>query len=217
VATERPPQDSAAAPDHDGVVVTDLTVRYQGTPEPAITGVACDVPPGTGLCVTGTEGAGKSTLVRALVGLVTPARGSVCIGGASPQSPDVRRQIGYGPERMPFPRGMRVIDAVRLVAAIRGTDDSPDAALERVGLPTGDRRVITTLELGEVRRISLACAIVGNPRVLILDDPWEFAETVEVVRAALAAQASVIVATPDAGGFPKLLGRTLVLADGAPA
>jgi ABC-type multidrug transport system ATPase subunit len=217
VATEPAPQDPAAAPAHAGVLVTGLTFRYQGTSEPAIIDISCDVPPGAGLCVTGPEGAGKTTLIRALVGLVPPGRGTVSMLGGSPELPAIRRQLGYGPERMPFPRGMRVRDAVRLVGAIRGTAEDPAVALERVGLPTGDRRVIATLELGEVRRVSLACAITGGPRVLVLDDPWEYPETVEVIRSARADGAAVVVGTPDPGGFPALLGATLNLVDGAAA
>jgi ABC-type multidrug transport system ATPase subunit len=217
VATERPPRDLALAPPHVGILATDLTVRYPGTAEAAITSISCDVAPGSGLCVTGNEGAGKTTLIRALVGLVRPGRGSVSVRGGSPQGPAVRKQIGYGPERMPFPRGMRVIDAVRLVGAIRGTDEDANLALQRVGLPADDRRLISVLELGEVRRLSLACAITGTPPVLVLDDPWEYSETMEVIRTALADGTAVVVGTPDPGGFPALLGRTLTLADGAPA
>jgi ABC-type multidrug transport system ATPase subunit len=217
VATELPPQDPAAAPPHDGVLVSDLTVRYQGTVEPAITGISCDVPPGRGLCVTGTEGAGKSTLIRAMVGLVRPGRGRVSMIGSSPQFATVRQQIGYGPERMPFPRAMRVIDAVRVVGAIRGRGQDAEQALERAGLPARDRRLVSSLGLEEVRRVSLACAITGAPRILVLDDPWEYPETVAVIRTALADGLAVVVGTPDPGGFPALLGTTLTLVDGAVA
>jgi ABC-type multidrug transport system ATPase subunit len=151
------------------------------------------------------------------VGLVPPVRGSVTVLGGSPRLPEVRRQVGYAPERLPFPRGMRVCDALRLIAAIRRTDASTGDALERVGLPPDDRRVIAGLDLGDVRRVSLACAILGSPRALILDDPWEFPETVEVIRGARAEGCAVLVATPDPGGFPNLLGATLNLDDGRPA
>lgn len=210
---DRPPAAAPGAAD-GGIVVTELTVRYQGTPEPAIQAISCRVAPGAGLCVAGPEGAGKSTLVRALVGLVAPVRGQVAVLGSSPRLPAVRRRIGYAPDRLPFPNGMRVRDAVRLVGAIRGTDESPDVALERVGLPAADHRVISSLALGDVRRVSLACAITGMPEVLILDDPWEYPETVQVIRDARAAGATVLVASPDPGGYPDLLGATLTLAEG---
>jgi ABC-type multidrug transport system ATPase subunit len=201
----------------DGLVVDDLTVRYQGTPDPAISGVSLAVAPGSGLCVTGDEGSGKTTLIRAVVGLVAPGRGSVVVRGGSPRLPEIRRQIGYGPERLPFPRGMRVIDAVRLVASIRGAaPGGVNEALTRAGLEAGDRRTITSLDLGDIRRTSLACAIVGRPPVLALDDPWEFEETVTVITEAMDDGATVIVASPDPGGFPQLLGRTLTLDPGVP-
>ncbi len=211
MATDDAGPGAAGSPAHAGIVVTNLAVRYQGTPEPAIGDVSLDVTPGHGVCITGGEGSGKTTLVRALVGLVAPIRGIVRVAGANPLAADVRRGIGYGPERMPFPRGLRVIDAVRLVAAVRGTDESPGAALERAGLRPDDRRLITRLELGDVRRASLACASVGNPDVLVLDDPWEYPETVEVIRTALGAGRVVVVATPDPGGFPDILGARLDL------
>jgi len=145
-----PPSETHPA----GIVATDLTVRYQGTPEPAIRDVSCEIAPGAGLCVTGGEGAGKSTLIRALVGLVPPVRGSVTVLGGSPRLPEVRRQVGYAPDRLPFPRGMRVCEALRLIAAIRRTDASTGDALERVGLPPDDRRVIAGLDLGDLDAIA---------------------------------------------------------------
>jgi len=191
---------------HDGVVVTDLAFRYQGTAEPAVVGVSFDVPPGTGLCIAGGDGSGKTTVLRALVGLVAPNRGTVRVAGSNPLTPAVRRQIGYAPARLPFPNGLTVIDAVRLVAALRGTTASAADALTRVGLPADDRRQLVRLDLGDVRRASLACAIVGDPDVLVLDDPWEFAETEALIREALAGGRTVVAASPDPGGLPALLG-----------
>lgn len=217
MATEASEQESVDPPEHDGVTVTELAFRYQGTAEPAISGITFDVSPGRGLCISGGEGSGKTTIIRALVGLVVPNRGHVRIGGKNPLDPAIRRYIGYAPERMPFPYGLRVVDAIRLVTAIRGTEAPGDDVLERVGLPAGDRRLITSLELGDIRRVSLACALVGDPAVLVLDDPWEFPETVAIITAALADRRTVIAASPDPGGLPALLGAHLELGDGAPS
>lgn len=214
--TDASAQEPVDPPEHDGIVVSDLAFRYQGTAEPAISDITFDVPPGHGLCISGGEGSGKTTIIRALVGLVTPNRGQVRVARMNPLDPAARRHIGYAPERMPFPYGLRVIDAVREVAAIRGVAAAADEVLERVGLPAGDRRLITSLELGDVRRASLACALVGDPPILVLDDPWEFPETVAVLTAALADGRTVVAASPDPGGLPALLGAHLDLGNGTP-
>lgn len=198
------------------IAVTDLEVRYQGGQEPALRGVTLAVPAGTGLVVTGPEGCGRTSLVRAVVGLVTPSAGAVeVLGGTPVTDPAVRRRVGYGPEKHPFPNVMRAGEAVRLVAAVRGV---PVAAvpevLDRVGFEASHDRRIDRLEVEDVRRLSLACAVIGDPEVLVLDDPWEFPETVEVLSAAAARGATILVATPDPGGFPALLGPVVTLEAG---
>ncbi len=199
---------------HDGIIVRQLTVRYQGTATPAITDITCDVAPGAGLCISGPEGSGKTTLIRALVGLVPPTQGSISVLGSSPRDPQLRRRIGYAPDRLPFPRGMRVIDALRIIGAIRGTDASIADTLTEVGLQPIDRRIIDGLELGDIRRVSLACAIHGSPELLILDDPWEYPETMDIIERARTAGTTIIIASPDPGGFPDLVGAHLILEAG---
>jgi ABC-type multidrug transport system ATPase subunit len=194
------------------LVARGLEVRYQGGPEPAVTGIDLTVPAGTGLVVGGDVGSGKTSVLRALAGLVAPAAGRVRVLGGSPLDPAVRRRIGWGPEKYPFPRGLRMAEAIRLTAASRGLPPGGhEAVLDRVGLRTGDDRPAERLEVEEVRRLSLACAVLGDPEVLILDDPWEFPETVELLRAAMGRGAAVVVASPDPGGFPALLGAELHL------
>jgi len=194
------------------ILVEDLEVRYQGGPEPALRGVSLTVPTGGGVVVTGPEGCGRTSLVRALVGLVRPSAGSVRVLGDDPALPALRRRIGYGPEKHPFPNVMRAAEAVALIAAIRGVD-APDvpAVLERVGFESPADRRIDRLEIEDVRRLSLACAVIGDPEVLVLDDPWEFPETVEVISAARSRGATIVISTPDPGGFPALVGPMVTL------
>lgn len=193
-----------------------MTVRYQGTPEPAVTGVSLAVGPGAGLVVTGAEGSGKTTVVRAVIGLVPHMDGSLEVLGGSPLDPAVRRRIGYCPEKRAFPGTMRVAEAVGLVACLRGVtgDGAVAAALGAAGLPGDDRRPIGRLEVEDVRRVSFACALAGDPDLLVLDDPWEFPETVEALRAARARGAGILLATPDPGGFPDVVGPVLTLPGG---
>lgn len=211
-----PDAPDAGARPPAAIAVTDLEVRYQGGPEPALRGVTLSVPAGSGLVVTGPEGCGRTSLVRAVVGLVTPAGGEVAVLGGTPVlDPAIRRRVGYGPEGHPFPNVMRAAEAVRLVAAVRGVPGAPvHEVLERVGFEAPPDRRIDRLEVEDVRRLSLACAVIGDPEVLVLDDPWEFPETVDVLSAAAARGATILLATPDPGGFPALLGPVVTLEAG---
>lgn len=190
---------------------------YQRGGEPAVTGVTFDLAQGEGLLITGDPGAGKTTLLRAVLGLVAAA-GEVSVLGGEPGDPAVTRRVGYGPQGRTFTEAHPPRALVRLTGRLRGTADpaATDEALERAGLPPG-RRGSRVLDIEELRRVALACAIVGEPDLLVLDDPWEFPQTVDEITRARGRGAVVIAATHDPGGLPELLGRTIRLADGAPA
>jgi 4-alpha-glucanotransferase len=89
------------------------------------------------------------------------------------------------------------------------------AAIEEAGVERPDQRV-EALEIEDVRRTSLACALIGAPDLLVLDDPWEFIETQLAVRRAMARGAAVLAASSDPGGLPALLGASIHLSEGAP-
>ena len=198
------------------IAVEGLEVVYQRGGEPAVVGLTFQVPPGGGLLLAGGEGAGKTTVLRAVLGLV-PFTGTVAVLDGRPGDDDVARRIGYGPQGRRFMEGHTARDVVRLVAALRTggrAHEGAEDALERAGLPPS-RRGVRVLDVEESRRVALACAVAGDPDVLVLDDPWEHPETVEAIRAARGRGAAVLAATHLAGGFPELLGATLELAPGA--
>lgn len=120
----------------------------------------------------GPNGAGKSTTIRALLGLIAPSAGTARILG---QTLDRRRtalaDVGYMPSEAAFWRGMRVGEAIRYSAALRGRACGAQAArlCERLCLDTGRR--IDALSLGNRKKVAIVCALQHRPRLCILDEP----------------------------------------------
>lgn len=186
----------------------EVTVRHSVGGEAAVSEVSLTLAPGEGLVVSGAAGSGKSSLLAAIAGLV-PFDGEILVHGAAAGTNAARARIGFGPAGWPYAERMRSGEVLRLVAELRG-DPAPEALAARVGLARLDGWA-TELEVEDARRLSLACAIAGDPDVLILDDPWEFPQTLDEIAAARARGAAVLVASPDPGGLTALLGRELAL------
>lgn len=193
-----------------------MEVRYQRGGAFAVQGVGFDLPPGSGLLITGDKGSGKSSVLRAVMGLAGPG-GDITVLGAPPGDPSTLRRIGWAPQSWPFAFGLKAREVVEMVAALGGYPaQEATRAMERAGVEHPDRRV-ESLEIEDVRRTSFACALIGEPDLLVLDDPWEFPETVAEIRAAMARGAGVLAASSDPGGLPGLLGASIHLSEGAPA
>lgn len=207
-----------AGPDHV-VRAEGLEVRYHGGPEPAVKGVSLALLAGEGLLVEGEPGSGKTSLLRGLLGLV-PARGDRRLFGVLPGDGRTPGRVGFGPQGLAFAAGLRPLEAVTLLARLRGAAAGRSAAaqeLERVGLSPSERRTGERLDLESGRRLSLAVAGVGEPGLLVLDDPWESPETADAVARARGRGAAVILASAEPGRLAELVDRRLRLVDGAPA
>ncbi|HET9771772.1 MAG TPA: ABC transporter ATP-binding protein [Acidimicrobiia bacterium] len=223
VARPEMPPLSSAPPAPALVSVSHLTKSY-GTRR-AVSDVSFELAPGvTGLL--GPNGAGKSTLVRCLSGLCGWDDGEVRIAGVDPawRARDARSRVGYMPERVSFPPEMRVDHYLRFAAEGKGLPRSTrrsavEGALERAGLLGVRSRIITNLSKGYRQRVGLAQALLGDPPVLILDEPSAGLDPLHVIeiRAVLSAYAegrAVLVSTHSLGETRRLCSRVLVLSQG---
>jgi len=121
----------------------------------------------------GPNGSGKTTTLRTLLGLVRPSAGEALIGGVRYGSlARPRRSVGALLEATGFHPGRRARDHLRILAAADGLPDRrADEVLDQVGLaPAGSRRV-RGFSLGMRQRLGLAAALLGDPAVLLLDEP----------------------------------------------
>lgn len=140
----------------------------------ALAGVSFEVPEGSVTALLGPNGAGKSTLLRILVGLVRQDSGLVeVLGERSPVGVATQRRLGGLIEGPALHEGLSALDNLRVVAALLGGRPLPAlrAALERVGLERHSTVRVAGFSLGMKQRLSLAVALLGEPALLLLDEP----------------------------------------------
>ncbi|MGZ5047692.1 MAG: ABC transporter ATP-binding protein [Usitatibacter sp.] len=144
----------------------------------AVAGVSLAVSPGEIVGLLGPNGAGKSTTISMICGLVAPDAGSVTIAGerVGEDASAVKRRIGLVPQEISLYEDLPAIDNLELFGALYGItgaalDERVRAALELVGLADRARARPSTFSGGMKRRLNIACALVHDPEVLLLDEP----------------------------------------------
>lgn len=152
------------------VLVENLTViRGKRT---ALDDVTVHIDAGTITGVLGPSGCGKTTLIRSIVGTQVIASGAVTVLGRPAGAADLRHRVGYVTQDATIYQDLRVIDNVRYFASLYGSGSAAaDEAVANVGL--GDHRTALcgNLSGGQRTRVSLACALVAQPELLVLDEP----------------------------------------------
>lgn len=154
----------------DAIVVRDLVVRRGRTT--VLDGLCCRAGAGRITGLLGPSGSGKTTLIRAIVGVQTVRSGTVTVLGTPAGAPSLRTRIGYMSQAPSVYQDLTVLENARYFAAIAGGGTAAArSVIEQVGLAAAADQLVGNLSGGQQSRASLACAIVGDPPVLVLDEP----------------------------------------------
>ncbi len=144
--------------------------RRYGTVQ-ALDRVTMQVAAGELVGLLGPNGAGKSTLINILTGVRRPDSGRVALAGGDPRDPRSRRDLGMTPQETGVPPTLRVREVVDFVAAHYAEPIARVDLLNQFGLADVARRQCGGLSGGQKRRLAVALAFVGRPRIIVLDEP----------------------------------------------
>jgi ABC-type multidrug transport system ATPase subunit len=201
--------------------VEDLAKRYGAVV--AVDGLSFHVEPGETFALIGPNGAGKTTTLKMMLGLARPDRGRIRIGrqALAPDDPRARHDVGYVPQRTEFPHARTVAEVLGFFAALRGLPGGAvSRALERVGLTSHATRRASQLSGGYLQRLSLGQALLGDPALLVLDEPtasldpeatWEFRTLVEQLQRE---GKTILLCSHLLSEVERVADRVLILVDG---
>ncbi len=154
------------------IEVKNVYKSYGGLP--ALRGITFTVSRGVAAGLLGPNGSGKTTTLKILVGLLRRDRGDVRVLGYDPwlNGVEVREKIGVLHERPLYPRDVKVHTLLRHLARLRGLDEVEVKRVVRlVGLEKWEWRKISALSRGYLQRLGLAQTLLGDPEILLLDEP----------------------------------------------
>lgn len=176
-----PAPSAAAASPGEGeplIVAQGLVLRYGKALPPALNGVSAQVRPGRITGLVGPDGAGKTSLMRLLAGLMHQQGGSLRVLGLDPatQPRELHERIGYMPQKFGLYEDLTVAENLHLYAEVRGLPAAERAAtFERLlgftGLAPFTARLAGRLSGGMKQKLGLACAMIKRPELLLLDEP----------------------------------------------
>lgn len=167
-------------------------------------GISLDLPHGKCLALIGHNGAGKTTLMKLVIGLIRPTAGRLEVLGIDPAGADksFRQQLGFLPENVAFHEELTGADTLTFYARLKGLSTTCcPALLDRVGLSSAAMRRVHTYSKGMRQRLGLAQALLGTPKLLLLDEPTTGLDPVlrqeffEVIRELTSAGTTVIIAS----------------------
>jgi ABC-2 type transport system ATP-binding protein len=203
-----------------GITVTGLTKRYGAAT--VVDGLSFTVEPGVVTGFLGPNGAGKTTTLRMILGLVAPTAGRALIDGRPyHQLPQPRRTVGAVLETGGYHPGRSGRDQLRIIATYAGVPIARvEQAIEHVGLAAVADRRVGGYSLGQRQRLGLACALLAEPQVLLLDepgnglDPAGMADLRDLVRGLAAQGRTVLISSHVLSEVAQTVDRVVIIADG---
>jgi ABC-2 type transport system ATP-binding protein len=155
---------------------TNLTRRFGSFT--AVDDITFQVKPGEVFGFLGANGAGKTTAMRMLIGLLTPSAGEATVAGYSvaTESEQIRRNIGYMSQKFSLYDDLTVRENVELYGGIYGLTDAQiadrrAALLARLGLASHERDLVRALPLGWKQQLAFSVALIHRPKIVFLDEP----------------------------------------------
>ena len=150
--------------------------RLVAAPQAALLGVSFALEPGAVLGLVGPNRAGKTTLLKMLVGVTNPTSGRVLRFGVDANDRSTLAQVGYVHENETFPPYLTAGELLKFYGAVGGVDRLDERVpplLDRVGIADRAREPIRRFSKGMRQRLALAQAMLGSPTLLVLDEPTE--------------------------------------------
>lgn len=160
------------------IVIDCVSKQFAGAAQPALDEISGEIRAGVITGLVGPDGAGKTTLIRLLAGLMTPTAGSIQVLGLDPirNADELREKVGYMPQKFGLYEDLSVQENLDLYADLRGVlgetrRETLGRLLEFTDLARFTRRLAGKLSGGMKQKLGLACTLIGQPRVLLLDEP----------------------------------------------
>ncbi len=154
------------------IKIENLVKHYKNTK--ALQGVSLKIEKGETFAIVGPNGAGKTTLLNSILGLTRPTEGKIFVDNIElSQNPkEIKRRIGYLPQRIAFHDNLSVFEVLEFYGALKGVNNTKlEGILSTVGILEQKNMKVRALSGGMLQRLALAQAIISDPPILILDEP----------------------------------------------